>query len=166
MTEGGLFVCQDPCMTDTNIWDDVWGDQEEDWSGGGGLAKRLVPRGPFLGMSLYELGPGNFQIFHFHHGTEELLVVLRGRPTLRTYEGSRQLDEGAVVHFPPGPGGAHEIRNETAEAVRYVMAGTRPSPEVVEYPDLKKLTAQSRLDSQTGEPLFVIHDVGEGKVPE
>ena len=149
-------------MTDSNIWDDAWGDQGEDWFGGGGLAKRLVPGGPMLGMSLYELAPGNFEIFHFHHGSEELLVVLRGRPTLRSNDGSRQLDEGAVVHFPPGPDGAHELRNETGETVRYVMAGIRVSPEVVEYPDMKKLTAQSRLGSQTGETLFVIHDVGEG----
>ena len=73
----------------------------------------------------------------------------------------RQLDEGAVVHFPTGPDGAHELRNDTDEPVRYVVAGIRVSPEVVEYPDLKQLTAQSRHDSQKGERLFVIHDVGE-----
>jgi uncharacterized cupin superfamily protein len=138
-----------------NIWDDAWGEQEEDWSGGGGRAKRLVPRGPLLGASLYELGRGNFASFHFHHGSEELLLVLRGRPTLRTFEGERQLDEGEVVHFPSGPGGAHELRNDTDEPVRYVVAGTRVSPEVVEYPDLKQLTAQSTHG------LFVIHDVKE-----
>jgi hypothetical protein len=33
------------------------------------------------------------------------------------------------------------------------------SPEVVEYPDLKQLTAQSRLPSQSSDRLFVIHDV-------
>lgn len=148
-------------MADENIWDDAWGEQEEDWSGGGGKAKRLVPRGPFLGASLYELERGNFVIFHFHHGSEELLVVLRGRPTLRTFDGSRQLEEGAVVHFPPGRDGAHELRNDTDEPVRYLVAGTRVSPEVAEYPDLKQLTAQSRLPGQTGEPLFVIHDVAE-----
>jgi uncharacterized cupin superfamily protein len=138
-----------------NIWDDTWDAQEEDWSGGGGRAKRLVPRGPLLGASLYELDRGNFMIFHFHHGSEELLLVLRGRPTLRTLEGERQLDEGDVVHFPTGPGGAHEIRNDTDERIRYVVAGTRVSPEVVEYPDLSQLTAQSTHG------LFVIHDVKE-----
>jgi uncharacterized cupin superfamily protein len=151
-------------MSDINIWDDAWGEQDEDWSGGGGLAKRLVPRGPNLGMSLYELRPGNFMILHFHHGSEELLVVLRGRPTLRTLQDERQLEEGAVVHFPPGPDGAHELRNDTDEPVRYVVAGIRVSPEVVEYPGLKQLTAQSRHPSQSGEPLFVIHDVGKQEV--
>ncbi|HEY8315306.1 MAG TPA: cupin domain-containing protein [Gaiellaceae bacterium] len=138
-----------------NIWDDAWGEQEEDWSGGGARSKRLVPRGPLLGASLYELERGNFMIFHFHHGSEELLLVLRGRPTLRTLAGERQLEEGEVVHFPAGPEGAHEIRNDTDERIRYVVAGTRISPEVVEYPDLKQLTAQSTHG------LFVIHDVKE-----
>ena len=41
------------------------------------------------------------------------------------------------------------------------MAGTRPSPEVVEYPDLGQVTAQSREPSQTGEPLFVVHQLVE-----
>jgi uncharacterized cupin superfamily protein len=153
-------------MTDMNIWDEAWGEQAEDWSGGGGRSKRLVPPGPMLGASLYELGPGNFVIFHFHHGSEELLIVLRGRPTLRMFAGERRLDEGAVVHFPTGPDGAHELRNDTDDPVRYVVAGIRVSPEVAEYPDLKQLTAQSRHDSQNGEPLFVIHDIGERKEPE
>jgi len=164
MTEGGLFVCKSRTVADMNIWSDDWGEQPEDWSGGGGMRKRLVPfSGPLLGATVYELERGNFMIFHFHHGSEELLLVLRGRPTLRTNAGERQLEEGAVVHFPTGPDGAHEIRNDTNEAIRYVVAGTRPSPEVVEYPDLGQLTAQSRLDSQRGGRLFVIHTLEEEK---
>jgi len=83
-----------------NVWDDDWGEQPEDWSGGGGRSKRLVGGGALLGASLYELEPGNFVVFHVHHGSEELLIVLRGRPTLRTPAGERQLGEGEVVHFP------------------------------------------------------------------
>ena len=129
---------------DANIWSDDWGEQAGDWSGGGGLSKRLVPPGPRLGTSLYELGPGNFNVLHYHHGSEELLVVLRGRPTLRTLAGERQLDEGETVHFPRGPEGAHGLRNDTEVPVRYVMAGIRVSPEIVEYPDLKQVTGQSK----------------------
>src|SRR5262249_11554881 len=90
-----------------NIWDDDWGVQEEEWSGGGARSKRLVGRGPLLGASLYELERGKFAVYHVHHGSEELLIVLRGRPTLRTPAGERQLEEGEVVHFPAGPDGAH-----------------------------------------------------------
>jgi uncharacterized cupin superfamily protein len=140
-----------------NVYDDDWGEQGEDWSGGGALAKRLTPSGweQMLGASLYELGPGNFAIYHAHHGSEELLVVLRGRPTLRTPDGERQLGEGDVVHFPCGPEGAHGLRNDTDGPVRYLMAGIRVSPEVVEYPDLKQATGQS----QHG--IFFIHDLEE-----
>jgi len=118
-----------------------------------------LDRSPLLGASLYELGPGNSVVYHFHHGSEELLIVLRGRPTLRGPEGERRLDEGEVVHFPVGPDGAHGLRNETEEIVRYVVAGIRVSPEVAEYPDLKKITAQARTSSQTGERLWLIHDL-------
>ena len=140
-----------------NVFRDEW-DDVEDWSGGGGKSKRLVASGPQLGATVYELGPGNFNVYHFHHGSEELLIVLRGRPTLRTGEGERQLAEGEVVHFPIGPDGAHGVRNDTDEEVRYVVAGIRISPEVVEYPDLKQITAQAGTASQVGERLWLIHD--------
>jgi len=142
-----------------NVFDDEWGEQQEDWSGGGAKSKRLVGRGPVLGASVYELGPGNFAVYHYHHGSEELLVVLRGRPTLRTPDGERVLAEGEAIHFPTGPGGAHAVRNDTDEPVRFIVAGTRVVPEVVEYPDLKQISAQAPQASQTGEALWLIHDV-------
>jgi uncharacterized cupin superfamily protein len=144
-------------MSDNSIWTDDW-DPGEDWSGGGGKSKRL-PRGDQLGATVYELGPGNFTAYHFHHASEELLFVLHGRPTLRTAEGERQLAEGEVVHFPVGPAGVHGFLNHTDEPVRYLMASTLSSPEVAEYPDLKQITAQGRTDSQTGDKLWLIHDV-------
>lgn len=141
-----------------NVFRDDW-DEGEDWSGGGARSKRLVGPGVQLGATVYELGPANFGVYHFHHGSEELLIVLRGRPTLRTSEGERQLAEGEVVHFPTGPDGAHGLRNDTEEPVRYVVAGIRVTPEVVEYPELKQITAQGRTSSQTGERLWLVHDV-------
>ena len=143
-----------------NVFRDDW-DELDDWSGGGAKSKRLVERGPALGASVYELGPGNTAAYHFHHGSEELLIVLRGRPTLRTPDGERQLAEGEVVHFPTGPDGTHGMRNDTDEPVRYVVAGIRVSPEVAEYPDTKQITAQARTGSQTGERLWVVHDLGD-----
>jgi uncharacterized cupin superfamily protein len=38
-----------------------------------------------LGASLYELPPGQaIAPFHLHHNNEEMLIVISGRPTLRT----------------------------------------------------------------------------------
>jgi uncharacterized cupin superfamily protein len=54
-----------------------------------------------LGASLYELPPGSSSFsLHVHHANEELIVVLSGRPTLRTLEGQRELDPGEVVACP------------------------------------------------------------------
>ena len=151
-------------MQDDNIWSDAWGEQGEDWSGGGGRPKRL-PRAterPGLGATLGELDPGNFVVYHFHHAWEELLVVLRGTPTLRTPAGERRLEEGESFYFPLGAEGAHGLKNETDAPVRYLMVSTLSSPEVCEYPDLGQVTAQARTSSLTGERLWLIHDVEEG----
>src|SRR5207237_1492345 len=75
MTEDVLFVWKDRAV---NIWTDDW-DDGEDWSGGGSKSRRLVPRGPMLGASVYELEPGEWMIYHAHHGSEELVLVLGGR---------------------------------------------------------------------------------------
>jgi uncharacterized cupin superfamily protein len=150
-------------MSDENIWSDEWPEQPEDWSGGGGRSKRL-PRAaerPGLGATVIELDPGNFVVYHFHHAWEELRVALRGRPTLRTPDGERQVDEGESVYFPLGADGAHGLKNETDEPVRILMVSTLSSPEVCEYPDLRQITAQARTGSVTGERLWLIHDVEE-----
>jgi uncharacterized cupin superfamily protein len=111
------------------------------------------------GATVYQLEPGDFVVYHFHHAWEELILLLRGRPTLRTPDGERRLEEGEVVHFPVGPEGAHALRNDSDSAVRYVMVSTQSSPEVAEYPDHKKITAQAQTESQTGDRLWLIHDV-------
>lgn len=149
-------------MAEDNVFTEEW-DSGEDWSGGGARSKRL-PRGAVLGASVYELGPGNFVVYHFHHGAEEMMIVLRGTPTLRTPEGERVLDEGTVVHFAAGPDGAHAVRNDSEQPTRFVMISDHPSPEVVEYPDLGQITAQAGTGSQTGERLWLIYDVPSEEV--
>ena len=86
-------------------------------------------------------------------------MVLRGRPTLQTSEGRRELAEGEVVHFPVGPAGAHGLKNQTPEPVRYLMVSTLKSPEVAEYPGLRQITVQAQTSSQTGDRLWLIHDL-------
>jgi len=56
------------------------------------------------------------------------------------------------------------VRNDTDDPVRYVVAGIRVSPEVAEYPDTKQVTAQARTGSQTGERLWLVHDL-DGEQP-
>ncbi|HZO49107.1 MAG TPA: cupin domain-containing protein [Gaiellaceae bacterium] len=135
--------------------DNVWADLEEIGEGVRGVRLRRTPGRP-LAAAVWELEPGSAGVpYHFHHGTEELLVVLRGRPLLRGPDGERELAEGEVVHFPPGPDGAHSLSNPTAELVRYLMVGAHASPDVVEYPDEGAFAAFARTASQRGTPFSV-----------
>ena len=118
----------------TNIWDVV-----PDWGGVG--ARRLVraPAGS-LGGSIWELQPDASQfVYHFHHGSEELLIVLRGQPTVRMHDGDHKLQEGDVVPFPRGAAGGHQIRNDGAEVVRVLVVSTNANPDVAEYPETGKV---------------------------
>jgi uncharacterized cupin superfamily protein len=97
--------------------------------------------GEVLGASLYELPPGErLWPYHYHDGNEEWLVVVSGRPTLRTPDGERELVAGGIVGFPQGKAGAHTLSNGTDEPVRVVIFSTREYG-TVSYPDSDKIGA-------------------------
>jgi len=151
-----------PSMGGTaNIWSDEWEFERDDREWAADKTTRL-PRGEKIGATLYKIPPektGGY--YHFHHGAEELLVVLRGRPTLREPAGERILEEGDVVHFAVGPEGAHQLFNRTAEPVRYLMVSNRPSPEAVEYPDSRQISVMAFTESQLGRPLWDMRTLDE-----
>jgi uncharacterized cupin superfamily protein len=145
-------------MSPANVFADEWDKGFPPVPGWMFKVKRFVGPGHDLGLSLYELPPGQRQpLYHFHHGIEELVVVLSGTPTLRTPDGERELQAGDVVHFPKGPDGAHQVINRSEEPARYMIAASHVATEVVEYPDSGKIAVMSRGTSQTGKPLWGIH---------
>jgi uncharacterized cupin superfamily protein len=104
-----------------------------------------------IGGSMYELEAGDrLWPYHTHHGNEEWMIVLRGRPTLRTPEGEQELAEGDVACFPRGQDGAHQVRNDTDAPIRVLMLSTLLAPDIVEYLDSGKVSA---VDAK-GERLF------------
>ena len=125
--------------------------------GDGIRGQRLVrEEGRPLAAAVWELPPGSEGMpYHFHHGTEEYLIVLTGTATLRTPEGERELAPGDVAHFSPGPDGAHTVLNRSDEPLRYVMVGAHASPDIVEYLDEGTFAAFAKTSSQRGEPFFV-----------
>jgi uncharacterized cupin superfamily protein len=97
-----------------------------------------------LGASLFELPPGASSFpLHIHHANEELIVVLAGRPTLRTLDSQRRLEPGELVPCPTGRAGAHRLDNRQEEPARVLVISTMLAPELIEYPDSGKLLVRS-----------------------
>lgn len=92
------------------------------------------------GTSLYDLPPGQALCpYHYEYGEEEWMLVLEGRPHLRTPDGTEQLDQLDVAFFPTGPEGAHKIWNETDSPVRVLMWSSVVFPTATAYPDSDKV---------------------------
>lgn len=92
--------------------------------------------GERFGARLHEVPPGvETYPYHWHHANEELLLVVSGRPTLRTPDGERVLDPGDVEAFRRGPDGAHTVRNDSGETVRFLMISTLLAPDASERPE-------------------------------
>lgn len=70
--------------------------------------------------------------------------MLDGKPTLREPDGEHRLEPMDVAFFPPGPGGAHQVRNDTAETVRVLMWGENLYPAATTYPDSNKIGIWTR----------------------
>jgi uncharacterized cupin superfamily protein len=92
------------------------------------------------GASLYELPPGQAICpYHYEYGEEEWVLALEGRPSVRTPEGTEQLEPLDLVFFPKGPEGAHQVRNDTDQTVRVLMWSTIVTPSATAYPDSDKV---------------------------
>jgi uncharacterized cupin superfamily protein len=71
-----------------------------------------------LGASLYEIDPGGaVSPLHVHWANEELVIALTAGVTLRTPDAERVLEPGELVACPPGPDGAHQLRNRGGDAI-------------------------------------------------
>lgn len=118
-----------------------------------------------LGVTLYEVSPGGATFpLHLHHGNEEMIVVLSGRPTLRTLDAERELAPGEVVACPRGKEGAHRLDNKTDEPSRVLIFSTKMEPEVVEYPDSGKVLARSQLWKRDENYLRMMFRASDGDV--
>jgi uncharacterized cupin superfamily protein len=97
-----------------------------------------------LGLSLWEVPAGEAAYpYHWHLAEEEAVVVLEGRPSLRTPDGWRELAQGEVVSFPVGERGAHQIVNRTDATVRFLSVSNQ-QPDIVVYADSGKVGAFER----------------------
>jgi uncharacterized cupin superfamily protein len=118
---------------EANVFTTSW-DFSFDGASGAPVGRRAVTE--LLGATIYELEPGaKWANLHIHHANEELIVVLRGTPTVGALEGERELATGEVVACPRGRPGAHCLENRSDETARVLIESTMNMPEVVEYPE-------------------------------
>jgi uncharacterized cupin superfamily protein len=101
--------------------------------------------------------------YHLHHAQEEMFVVIEGEGTLRVADEMVPIRAGDVMFIPAGPEYPHQIINTSDAPLKYLSISTRETPDVVEYPDSRKMLAFGRdldrilrieqdLDYWDGEP--------------
>src|ERR1700759_4784827 len=92
-----------------------------------------------VGVSLWELPPGEAAYpYHFHYSDEEVVIVLSGRPTLRTPAGARRRDQGEAFRLELGGEGAPQLWNAGEEPVRFLAVSSHGHRDIVVYPDSNK----------------------------
>ncbi len=102
-----------------------------------------------LGASLWELPPGEAAYpYHWHFTEEEMIVVLEGRPSLRTPSGWREVEQGELLSFPVGEEGAHQFVNRSEQTVRLLSISTNGDPEICVYPDSGKIGAYAAVHGE------------------
>ena len=76
--------------------------------------------------------------------------MLSGRPSLRTPDGVRELEEGEALRFPLGEKGAHQILNKGEGTATFLAISSHGRPDIVVHPDSDKLCVSERLPEGGG----------------
>lgn len=93
-----------------------------------------------FGVNMLRLPPGQASAQrHWHKNEDEFVMVLRGKVTLVTDAGEREIGPGMVAGFPAGVADGHHLVNRTAEDAVCLEIGTRSELEECDYPDIDML---------------------------
>jgi len=84
--------------------------------------------------------------YHFHHGADEMFVILSGNGQLRTPEGVQTVGQGDIIFFETGEGGAHQLKNDLDEPLTYLDLRAVKDLDVCEYPDTGKVNILPQKD--------------------
>jgi uncharacterized cupin superfamily protein len=88
---------------------------------------------------VYDIDPGASSSPYHYEYVDEWLLVVSGSVVVRTPDGERALEAGALVRFPAGPDGAHKIMNRSDSPARTLLLSTDHGPAVSVYPDSNKV---------------------------
>ena len=90
-------------------------------------------------MFVYDVAPGESSSPYHYEYEEEWLLVVEGTLVLRAPDGEHRLERGDLVHFPPGPDGAHKVMNRSDAPARTLVFSRARVPAVSVYPDSDKI---------------------------
>lgn len=127
-----------------NVFDVELQRDEDDPPGYETHYRRLSPElgGALIAFNVFELPPGQSVCpYHYESAEEEWIIVLTGRPTLRTSGGEQELAPWDCAYCPAGEEGAHKVTNRTDEPARIVIWSNRSHPGTTVYPDSNKVGA-------------------------
>ncbi|HEX2093731.1 MAG TPA: cupin domain-containing protein [Longimicrobiaceae bacterium] len=69
--------------------------------------------------------PGTAEVWHRHRRAQELFFVLSGSLTIELETGTVAVEERQALRVPPGV--AHQVRNESGDAVEFLVVSEPPS---------------------------------------
>lgn len=98
------------------------------------FAGRLDLSSDETAMFVYDVDPGGSFPYHYEY-VEEWLLVIDGAVVVRGPDGEVELGRGALLRFPPGPDGAHQIMNRGDAAARVLLWSKAALPGISVYPD-------------------------------
>ena len=107
-----------------------------------------------LGYGVFTIPPGKTAFpSHAHTVNEEMIYILAGHGSLRFGSERVSVDAGTFIACPPGGELPHQLINDSAEDLRYLVVSTMVYPDIVDYPDSQKVGVYAG-SSRAGEKPF------------
>lgn len=94
----------------------VWGQQSDGW--------RLV-RDPEISVIEEQMLPGTSEVLHYHEVAQQFFYMLSGEAVMEMGGRDFRMATGEGIHILPGA--LHRIRNESADAIRFLVISQPPS---------------------------------------
>ena len=95
---------------------------------------------------------------HWHTAEEELFVVLRGTPSVRTPRGTTLMQPGDMMAFRTNERDAHRLFNDAAETAVVLLVAHADEHDVCFYPESRKLLVEKTDTLVRAEPQLDYYD--------
>ena len=112
-----------------------------------------------LSYAVGELQPGDHYCpVHWHTAEEELFVVLRGTPSVRTPRGTTVMQPGDMMAFRTNERDAHRLFNDGTETAVVLLVANANEHDVCFYPESRKLLVEKTDTLVRAEPQLDYYD--------